>query len=100
MSNVLINALQARREGQQAIVDISLIKNADAVLIEIRDNGRGVPASLQERIFQPQFTTKESGSGLGLYMTHQFVVQSGGRIWFTTSDHGTTFYIELPLLPA
>lgn len=100
LSNVIINALQARKEGQQAMVNVTLTCREGKAMISVEDNGRGIPAPLQERIFQPQFTTKESGSGLGLYMAHQLVVQSGGRIWFTTSDKGTTFFIEIPLMPA
>jgi nitrogen fixation/metabolism regulation signal transduction histidine kinase len=97
VSNVVINALQARVEGQEALVEVEVTTRVGAVWVSIRDNGRGIPEPLQGRIFQPQFTTKESGSGLGLYMARQFVNQSGGRIWFTTSGEGTTFFIELPL---
>lgn len=98
LSNMVINALQARKEGQTAVVDVTVSATNTHALISIRDNGRGIPEDLQNRIFQPQFTTKESGSGLGLYMAHQFVVQSGGKTWFTTSAQGTTFFIELPLI--
>jgi len=97
LSNIVINALQARAEGSNASVEITLTVVEKRAIIAIRDNGKGIPDSVQERIFQPQFTTKESGSGLGLYMARQFVLQSGGRIWFTTSGAGTTFFIELPL---
>lgn len=97
LSNVVINALQARVEDRQALVEINVSGNGKHAIISVRDNGRGIPESLQGQIFQPQFTTKESGSGLGLYMARQFVLQSGGRIWFTTTKEGTTFFIELPL---
>jgi signal transduction histidine kinase len=54
---------------------------------------------IQEKIFQPQFTTKQTGSGLGLAMTRQIILQAGGRIWFeSTIDLGSTFFIELPRL--
>ncbi len=100
LSNVVINALQARVEGQKAVVSVEVVRNDGVALITIRDQGRGIPEELQERIFQPQFTTKESGSGLGLYMARQFVLQSGGKIWFESGksgEAGTVFYIELPL---
>jgi signal transduction histidine kinase len=68
-------------------------------LISISDNGKGIPTDLRQRIFEPQFTTKESGSGLGLAMARQIILQAGGRIWFESeAGRGTTFSIELPLV--
>ncbi len=99
ISNIIINALQAKRENQEVLmVNISGAIRLDTVVITIRDNGRGMDKGVQERIFQPQFTTKQSGSGLGLAITKQIIGQAGGKIWFESSvNQGTTFFIELPL---
>jgi signal transduction histidine kinase len=96
--NVLINAVQARREGEKAMVDVRVSGEADRVRLAVSDKGRGISPELRERVFQPQFTTKASGSGLGLAMARQAVVQAGGKIWFESVESGgTTFYLELPL---
>ena len=98
-SNMIINALQAKRETQDVLeINISGVIRIDTVVITIRDNGKGMSQEVQERIFQPQFTTKQSGSGLGLAITKQIIGQTGGKIWFeSTSNQGTSFNIELPL---
>jgi signal transduction histidine kinase len=62
------------------------------------DNGGGIPAELRSKIFTPNFTTKTSGTGLGLAMCKGIVEESKGNIWFQTSlGEGTTFFVELPL---
>lgn len=68
------------------------------IIIKIRDNGEGIPEEVQEHIFVPNFTTKSSGTGLGLAMCKGIVEQAKGHIWFETAKGaGTTFYVELPL---
>ncbi len=100
ISNIIINALQAKKEGQQDLeVLITAVEKDGVVLVSIRDNGKGMTDEVREKVFQPQFTTKHSGSGLGLALTQQIVRQAGGRIWFeSVVDRGTVFYIELPTL--
>ncbi len=98
LSNILINSIQAKPLDNDVNVRITVSQIGDKVQVAIHDNGRGIPAELQERIFQPQFTTKKSGSGLGLAMARQIVIQAGGHIHFKSiEDRGTTFFIELPL---
>jgi signal transduction histidine kinase len=64
----------------------------------VKDNGHGIPEDMQSKIFTPNFTTKTSGTGLGLAMCKGIVEQSHGRIWFETSEGmGTSFFVELPL---
>jgi len=61
-----------------------------------KDNGTGIPIALQEKVFYPYFTTKSSGTGIGLSMCRNIIEQFGGRIYFTTQEQeGTTFYVEL-----
>lgn len=95
--NVLINAIQARREGEKAFVSVRISVADTGVRLAVADKGRGIPPEVRERVFQPQFTTKASGSGLGLAMARQAVVQAGGKIWFEPIvAGGTTFFVELP----
>ncbi len=100
VSNIIINALQAKREGQHDLeVQLTTVVRQDIVVISIHDNGKGMSEEVKERVFQPQFTTKHSGSGLGLALTQQIIKQAGGKIWFdSTLDQGTTFFIELPVV--
>jgi len=60
ISNIIINALQARREGSTLDVKITITLKDQAAVIVIDDNGKGIPAAIREKIFQPQFTTKQS----------------------------------------
>ena len=69
------------------------------VRVNIKDNGEGIPAEIQSRIFIPNFTTKSSGTGLGLAMCKGIVEKAKGEIWFETAEgEGTIFYIRLPLV--
>ncbi|MDQ6610055.1 MAG: HAMP domain-containing histidine kinase, partial [Bacteroidota bacterium] len=68
------------------------------VIISISDNGEGIPEEMQSKIFTPNFTTKTSGTGLGLAMCKNIVEQAGGHIWFETAEgQGTTFFVQLPV---
>jgi signal transduction histidine kinase len=69
------------------------------VLIEVNDNGAGIPASIQDKVFIPNFSTKYGGSGIGLAVAKKGVEHAGGKIWFeSVANVGTTFYIELPMI--
>ena len=67
----------------------------DWIEISISDNGPGIELAAREKIFVPNFTTKNTGAGLGLPISKNIVEGSGGKITFHTSDAGTTFYIYL-----
>ena len=95
--NIIRNALQAL-EGQKdgdIIVALNPLYSEKEMEITISDNGPGIPDDIQSRIFQPNFTTKSNGNGLGLAISKHIVEGSGGRITFATSDKGTTFFIYL-----
>lgn len=65
----------------------------------VRDNGTGIPEDMQAKVFLPNFTSKSSGTGLGLAMCQQIIESANGRIYFKTIPGvGTSFYIELPLM--
>jgi len=67
------------------------------MLLRFRDNGGGIPEDIQDRIFDPNFSTKTSGMGLGLGISRRIVDSMGGQIWFeSTPGEGTTFYLHFP----
>ncbi|UOQ99271.1 HAMP domain-containing histidine kinase [Hymenobacter sp. 5317J-9] len=98
-NNLLINARQAVPEGREPHIDVSLTPvNGSQVRVAIRDNGAGIPEEVREKVFVPNFTTKETGSGIGLAVAKRGIESAGGKIWFETEvGEGTGFFIELPL---
>ena len=97
-TNLLQNALEACHDQETCAISLSEELMDDKILIRISDNGEGIPESMRSKIFIPNFTTKSSGTGLGLAMSKTIVEQAKGKIWFeTTEDVGTTFFVELPL---
>ena len=98
-SNLIINGFQAVPEERDPSVEVTLqAANHNKVCIEIKDNGTGIPESIREKIFIPNFSTKYQGSGIGLAVAKRGVEHAGGKIWFDTEeDKGTSFFIELPL---
>ncbi|MCB2378219.1 HAMP domain-containing histidine kinase [Hymenobacter sp. BT635] len=101
-NNLLINALQAVPDSRKPRITASMkVVGADRVQVCIQDNGAGIPENVRDKVFVPNFTTKESGSGIGLAVARRGIESAGGKIWFETEEGvGTQFYIELPLAPA
>lgn len=97
-TNLILNAMQAIPPERKGKIQISEEIQDGKTLIKIKDNGNGIPNDAQAKIFTPNFTTKTSGTGLGLAMSKGIVEQMKGRIWFETeAEIGTTFFVELPL---
>ncbi|MDE3213318.1 MAG: GHKL domain-containing protein [Bacteroidota bacterium] len=95
-TNLLQNAVQSVPETRKAIIEIRSQLMGKIVRVSIKDNGNGIPEDLQSKIFIPNFTTKTSGTGLGLAMCKGIVEKLNGRIWFETRvDQWTVFYVEL-----
>lgn len=98
LNNLLNNAIEAVPEKEETHIKIGLRKEAEAAILSINDNGIGIPVVLQEKIFEPNFTTKNSGMGLGLAMVKRIIDDVNGSINFESEQKkGTTFYISLPL---
>ncbi|MCS6823820.1 MAG: MFS domain-containing histidine kinase [Cytophagaceae bacterium] len=98
-TNLILNAIQSVPHHRKASVRIFL-KSTDnkTVLIQVQDNGDGIPDEIKEKIFLPNFSTKDKGSGIGLAVAKRGIEHANGKIWFeTTLGQGTTFFIELPL---
>ena len=96
-NNLLKNAIEATPSNRQGIIDINYLITSKSALITVKDNGNGIPENLREKIFEPNFTTKSSGTGLGLAFVKNSIENAGGKVWFETIlGEGTTFYFSLP----
>src|SRR4051812_38557069 len=104
--NLVINAEQAMLSANgRGILVVRTWHDADqeSVILEINDDGPGIPDELQPKIFDPFFTTKEvgQGTGLGLTVAYAIVQEHGGRIRLESwPNKGTSFYVELPVTGA
>ena len=95
LESEMVNGTWSNGKCPDIIVVLNALYSEREVQISISDNGPGIPADIQEKIFRPNFTTKSNGNGLGLAISKHIVEGSGGRIEFETSDKGTTFYVYL-----
>ena len=97
ITNLLKNAFQAIPENKIPEIKVSISQNAKQVLILISDNGYGISKSDTEKIFEPNFTTKSSGMGLGLSMIKSILEAYNGSISFKSKKNkGTTFEVKFP----
>ena len=99
-TNLLKNAEQSIPETKEGIIEISAWEEkGNQLIISIKDNGTGIEDDIKEKIFEPNFTTKSTGAGLGLAMVKNSVTAFNGTITFeTVINKGTTFTLIFPLL--
>lgn len=102
-TNLLDNAADVLKHGDEvktgAKITLKTSRDSQCAVVEISDNGPGIPEAVKARVFEPFFTTKGvgSGTGLGLDIAHRIVVgRHGGDINFETGDSGTSFVVRLP----
>lgn len=99
--NLLINAIEAMPEGGELAVSVEGAAGGDAVHVQFRDSGQGIPAELLPRLFEPFASAKERGTGLGLAVSRRIVEEHGGSISVRPAPAGgTIFEIALPALRA
>jgi len=97
MTNLVTNAIHALKNTESPKIEISVSENESDVLIEVADNGQGIGEKDAEKIFEPKFTTKSSGMGLGLPMVKNIVEAYDGSISFVSGiDNSTIFLVKLP----
>jgi signal transduction histidine kinase len=97
LQNLVVNALQAMPGGGLIQVSARPESDADFIRITVRDTGPGISAENMERIFQPLFTTKEKGIGLGLVLCRDLMEINGGSISVESEPgKGTEFMIRIP----
>lgn len=95
--NILLNSAEAidNRAGE---IMISIKKDTEKIIIEIKDNGTGIKPEIMDKIFDPLFTTKPHGTGLGLTIVNEIIAQHNGRILIESEyGMGTKVFIEIPI---
>ena len=96
--NLLLNAIEASTEGGSVRVEL---RSGSSVQIRVEDDGCGIPAEDLDRIFEPFTSLRQGGTGLGLFLSKEFVQRWGGEITVeSASGRGSVFEILLPPLPA
>jgi len=99
--NLVLNGMQAMEAG--GVVRVSVRREQHLAVVEVQDEGTGIPAELLPRIFDLYFTTKKTGSGIGLAMTYRILQMHGGALDVRSNadlnshDHGSVFSVRLPL---
>ena len=101
--NLTVNAMEALTEqvaGKVRIIEISTQWDAahQQAVVRFRDNGPGMAPDVQVKVFDPFFSTKEKGSGVGLALCHDLIAEHGGKIQVDSNQEGTVFTIYLPCL--
>jgi two-component system, NtrC family, nitrogen regulation sensor histidine kinase NtrY len=97
LTNLVKNALQATEETENPEIIVDVSSESEFLKISVSDNGKGITNELKELIFEPKFTTKTSGMGLGLAMIKNIIEAYDGNISFTSEKNkGTTFTVILP----
>jgi signal transduction histidine kinase len=92
--NLLLNAIEASPGGSPVHVEAK--RQPGSVRIAVADGGQGIPESIRNHVFDPYFTTKETGSGLGLAVSREVVSHHDGELTFESNGNGTTFVLRLP----
>ena len=99
-SNLIKNAIDSMGENGMLTMRTDLVRkgNSQYCRIQIEDTGYGMDADTQKQVFQPYFTTKKDGTGLGLPIVERIVFDHRGQIWLESQPGiGTTFFIDLPM---
>ena len=88
-TNLIRNALQALEGQADADIIVMMTMEGNYIVIKVSDNGPGIPEEIQDRVFRPNFTTKNTGMGLGLAISNNSVEGSGGKTCYQTSKPAT-----------
>ncbi len=96
-NNLIKNAIQAIPDKREGHIDVLIEEEENFIVIRVKDNGRGIPEEIKDKLFVPNFTTKSSGMGLGLAIVKNMVNINSGFIEFETKlDFGSTFSVKFP----
>jgi signal transduction histidine kinase len=94
LTNLILNALAAVPE--RGTIDLHLVRNGNGFTIDVHDTGPGVPPESREHLFEPFYSTRDEGSGLGLAVSRELVNNMGGTLEYRGDGTGATFAIHLP----
>lgn len=97
--NILSNAKDAfiEQNRDEKIINIEVSKDQNSGILKISDNAGGIPYHVLTKIFKPHVTSKDSGTGMGMYMSHKIAKKHGGELIAQNSDKGAEFIFKVPL---
>jgi len=97
MTNLIKNSIQAIPHDRESNIEVKISENSNSVKIVVSDNGFGVSKNNRDKIFEPKFTTKSDGMGLGLGIVKNIINSHRGKIIYKSkAKKGTDFIITLP----
>lgn len=97
ITNLVTNAIQAKVENKKSVINVDLEAVNKRINISVEDNGKGIPKDMHDQIFEPNFTSKNSGMGLGLTMVKKMVLDYDGEVLLSSEiGKGTKFTISIP----
>lgn len=91
--NLLLNALEVSKDGDA--INVRVCEQSGAVTLEVQDNGPGLDSEQQDHLFEPFYSTKPSGVGLGLAVSRELMRSQGGDLSYRTSAKGARFVVHL-----
>jgi len=97
--NIVMNAVQAMASSvcRERRVSVGVRRTSGELVFVIDDTGPGLNADIRAQIFEPFFSTKDDGVGLGLSICRRIAEDDGGRLWMNTTDRGASFGLSLPV---
>lgn len=99
LNNLITNAIQSIPDGVKGAINVSVRGCKTGIVIRVQDNGMGMSAEVKKMLFVPKFTTKTSGSGLGLTMVKNIMIQNGGSVECRSREgYGTSFFLFFPVV--
>ena len=97
ITNLVINARDAMKKKGKGTLSVRTEKNSESIILKISDTGEGIPNENLSKLFDPYFTTKDSGTGIGLTIVYRVIREHNGDILVISKvGEGTTFKIVLP----
>jgi signal transduction histidine kinase len=95
-----IDAMKSVTDRRRELRVSSAFEEPENILVTVADTGTGVDPAIIKRVFEPFFTTKSDGLGMGLCICRSIIEAHGGRLWVSSTPHGTTFYFTVPFARA